>query len=101
MWCYGYLGVIARNWVSFDVNCKSRLLGSRHICLSGLRKWSKESDEESSSVSLDCGRNIFAFRLSVFAVYMKSKDVWHITTFYGYAWLAILALGEACLLKKN
>ena len=27
-----------------------------------------------------------------FAVYMKSKDVWHITTFYGYAWLAVLAL---------
>ena len=34
-----------------------------------------------------------------FAVYMKSKDVWHITTFYGYAWLAVLAFGEALLLK--
>lgn len=32
---------------------------------------------------------------------MKSKDVWHITTFYGYAWLAVLALGEAFLLKKK
>lgn len=49
-----------------DADCKSRLLGSRHICLSGLRKWSRESDEESSSASLDCGRNIFAIRLSVF-----------------------------------
>ena len=36
-----------------------------------------------------------------FAVYMKSKDVWHITTFYGYAWLAVLAFGEALLLKKK
>lgn len=32
---------------------------------------------------------------------MKSKDVWHITTFYGYAWLAVLAFGEALLLKKK
>ena len=29
-------------------------------------KWSRKSDEESSSASLDCGRNIFAIRLSVF-----------------------------------
>lgn len=36
-----------------------------------------------------------------FAVYMKSKDVWHITTFCGYAWLAVLAFGEALLLKKK
>ena len=36
-----------------------------------------------------------------FAVYMKSKDVWHITTFYGYAWLAVLALGEAFLFSKK
>lgn len=36
-----------------------------------------------------------------FAVYMKSKDVWHITTFYGYAWLAVLAFGEAFVLKKR
>lgn len=36
-----------------------------------------------------------------FAVYMESKDVWHITTFYGYAWLAVLAFGEALLLKKK
>lgn len=32
---------------------------------------------------------------------MKSKDVWHITTFYGYAWLAVLALGEAFLFSKK
>lgn len=36
-----------------------------------------------------------------FAVYMKSKDVWHITTFYGYAWLVVLAFGEAFLLRKR
>ena len=36
-----------------------------------------------------------------FAVYMKSKDVWHATTFYGYAWLAVLAFGEALLFKKK
>ena len=36
-----------------------------------------------------------------FAVYMGSKDVWHITTFYGYAWLVILALGEAFFLRKS
>ena len=30
-----------------------------------------------------------------FAVYMKSKDVWHIT------WLAVLALGEAFLFSKK
>ena len=36
-----------------------------------------------------------------FAVCMESKDVWHITTFYGYAWLVILALGEAFFLPLN
>lgn len=36
-----------------------------------------------------------------FAVYMESKDVWHITTFYGYAWLAVLAFGEALLLRRK
>ncbi len=37
-----------------------------------------------------------------FAVYMGSKDVWHITTFfYGYAWLAVLTFGEVLLLKKK
>ena len=36
-----------------------------------------------------------------FAVCMESKDVWHITTFYGYAWLVILALGEAFFLRKS
>ena len=36
-----------------------------------------------------------------FAVLMKSKDVWHITTFYGYAWLVVLAVSEASLLKKR
>lgn len=36
-----------------------------------------------------------------FAVYLKSKDVWHITTFYGYAWLVVLAFGEAFLLRKR
>lgn len=36
-----------------------------------------------------------------FAVYMKSKDVWHVTTFYGYAWLVVLAFGEAFLLRKK
>ena len=32
---------------------------------------------------------------------MESEDVWHITTFYGYAWLVILALGEAFFLRKS
>lgn len=36
-----------------------------------------------------------------FALLMKSKDVWHITTFYGYAWLVVLAFGEAFLFKKR
>ena len=36
-----------------------------------------------------------------FAVYMGSKEVWHITTFYGYAWLLILAFGESVLFKKK
>lgn len=36
-----------------------------------------------------------------FAVHMGSKDVWHVTTFYGYAWLVVLAIGEAFLLKKR
>lgn len=36
-----------------------------------------------------------------FAVYLGSKDVWHITTFYGYAWLAVLTFGEVLLLKKK
>lgn len=36
-----------------------------------------------------------------FAVLMKSKDVWHITTFYGYAWLVILAFAEALLFRKR
>lgn len=36
-----------------------------------------------------------------FAVCMESKDVWHITTFYGYVWLVILALGEAFFLRKS
>lgn len=36
-----------------------------------------------------------------FAVCMESKDVWHITTFYGYAWLVILAFGEALFLRKR
>lgn len=36
-----------------------------------------------------------------FAVGMGSKDVWHATTFYGYAWLVILAFGEALLFRKR
>lgn len=36
-----------------------------------------------------------------FAVLMKSKDVWHITTFYGYAWLVILSFAEALLFRKR
>lgn len=36
-----------------------------------------------------------------FAVCMKSKDVWHITTFYGYAWLVVLAFGEVFLFRKR
>lgn len=32
---------------------------------------------------------------------MKSKDVWHITTFYGYAWLVILSFAEALLFRKR
>lgn len=36
-----------------------------------------------------------------FAVYLGSKEVWHITTFYGYAWLAVLAFGEVLLLRKK
>lgn len=36
-----------------------------------------------------------------FAVLMGSKDVWHITTFYGYAWLVVLAFGEAFLFRKR
>jgi hypothetical protein len=36
-----------------------------------------------------------------FAVYMGSKEVWHITTFCGYAWLVILVFAEAFLLRKR
>ncbi|WP_300703888.1 hypothetical protein [Bacteroides sp.] len=36
-----------------------------------------------------------------FAVCMKSKDVWHVTTFYGYAWLVVLAFGEVFLFGKR
>lgn len=36
-----------------------------------------------------------------FAVFLGSKDVWHITTFYGYAWLAVLTFGEVLLLRKK
>lgn len=36
-----------------------------------------------------------------FAVFMGSKDVWHITTFYGYGWLVVLAFGEAFLFRKR
>lgn len=36
-----------------------------------------------------------------FAMYIGSKEVWHITTFYGYAWLVILAFGESLLFKKK
>lgn len=36
-----------------------------------------------------------------FAVYMHSKDVWHITTFYGYTWLAVLTFGEVLLFRKK
>lgn len=36
-----------------------------------------------------------------FAVFMGSKDVWHITTFYGYAWLVVLAFGETFLFRKR
>lgn len=36
-----------------------------------------------------------------FAVYMGSKEVWHITTFYGYAWLVVLTFAEALLLRKR
>ena len=51
---------------------------------------------------IGCCGNIFYFRIFCFlSVCMESKDVWHITTFYGYAWLVILALGEAFFLRKS
>lgn len=59
-----------------------------------------ESDEEGVVCIIGCCGNIFTFGFSVFAVCMESKDVWHITTFYGYAWLVILALGEAFFCVK-
>lgn len=36
-----------------------------------------------------------------FEVCMNSKDVWHVTTFYGYIWLVALAFGEVFFLRKK
>lgn len=32
---------------------------------------------------------------------MKSSDVWYITTFYNYAWLAFLIFAEVLLFKRE
>ena len=66
-------------------------------CTGGVDNWLKKA----LIVSLIAvGISLLSYYL-FFAVLMKSKDVWHITTFYGYAWLVILSFAEALLFRKR
>ena len=71
-----------------------------YICLASENRTGNLMKKALVVASLAVGISLI-FDYLFFAVYMKSKDVWHITTFYGYAWLAVLAFGEALLLKKK
>mgnify|MGYP001724363065 CR=1 FL=1 len=71
-----------------------------YICLASENRTGNLMKKALVVASLAVGISLISDYL-FFAVYMGSKDVWHITTFYGYAWLVILALGEAFFLRKS
>ena len=71
-----------------------------YICLASENRTGNLMKKALVVASLAVGISLI-FDYLFFAVYMGSKDVWHITTFYGYAWLVILALGEAFFLRKS
>lgn len=70
-----------------------------YICLASENRTENLMKKALVVASLAVGISLISDYL-FFAVYMGSKDVWHITTFYGYAWLAVLTFGEVLLLKK-
>ena len=71
-----------------------------YICLASVNRTGNLMKKALVVASLAVGISLI-FDYLFFAVYMGSKDVWHITTFYGYAWLAVLTFGEVLLLKKK
>lgn len=71
-----------------------------YICLASENRTGNLMKKALVVASLAVGISLISDYL-FFAVYMGSKDVWHITTFYGYAWLAVLTFGEVLLLKKK
>ncbi|MBS6240204.1 MAG: hypothetical protein KH897_17975 [Bacteroides sp.] len=71
-----------------------------YICLASENRTENLMKKALVVASLAVGISLISDYL-FFAVYMGSKDVWHITTFYGYAWLAVLTFGEVLLLKKK